>query len=138
MRDNTDQIPYQIRPHDLVVRRLSFQLERPVEFYENAEDLFLAVPEDAPDLPNSLVMVAAPVRFDPIEGIQQLDYRKRDPATDSLCIRFLNSMVQRPLRSRLAIWHPRAGAAFFRKQPAGVPGGIGNSAGWPRISASIA
>jgi hypothetical protein len=113
-----------------IIRRLSFQLKEPVELYDLADEVFLAVPDSAPDLPNSLMMVRTPVRLEPVPGVHILDYTSRSPATDRLCTRFIDFMVQRPLWSKLTLWQPRSGAGFYEKTASAVSGGIGRHEGF--------
>ena len=115
---------------DFIVRRLSSSLKAPVDIYEMGEEVFLVVPENAPDLPNSLMMVRTPVRLDPIPGVQILDYTNRNPETDRLCTRFINFMVQGPLYSKIALWQPHSGGPFYEKTPAEVNGVIGRYEGF--------
>lgn len=123
--------PDYFKNRDLIVRRLASPLRAPVEIYEIGEEVFLAVPDDAPPLPDTLMyMVRTPVRLDPIEGIQELDYTSRSPWTDRLCTRFVNFMVQGPLFGKLGLWQPHSGGAFFDKTPVEVSGGIGRYEGF--------
>ena len=115
---------------DFIIRRLGYQIKAPVEIFEVGDEVFLAVPESAPELPNSLMMVRTPVRLDPVAGIQILDYASRSPETDRICTRFINFMVQGPLWSKLALWQPRSGGGFFEKSASAVSGGIGRHEGF--------
>src|SRR6516225_8572667 len=122
--------PDYFKNRDLIVRRLASPLKAPVEIYEIDEELFLAMPEHAPDLPDTLMMVRTPVRLDPVDGIHVLDYTSRSPWTDRLCTRFINFMVQGPLYSKIGLWQPHAGGAYFEKTPAEVICGIGRYEGF--------
>lgn len=123
--------PDYFKNRDMIVRRLASPLKAPVEIYEIEDEVFLAVPEDAPALPDTLMhMVRTPVRLDPIEGIKVLDYTSRSHWTDRLCTRFINFMVQGPLYGKLALWQPHSGGAFFDKAPVEVNGGIGRYEGF--------
>jgi hypothetical protein len=122
--------PDYFKNRDLIVRRLSSPLKAPVEIYEMDEDIFLAVPEHTPELPDTLMMVRTPVRLEPMEGIRVLDYTTRSPWTDRLCTRFINFMVQGPLFSKVGLWQPHTGGAFFDKTPVEVNGGIGRYEGF--------
>lgn len=115
---------------DFIIRRLSSSLKAPVDIYEMGGDVFLVVPEGAPDLPTDLMMVRAGVRLDPIPGIQILDYANRNSDTDRICTRFINFLVQGPLHSKLSLWQPHSGGAFFEKSPAEVINGIGRYEGF--------
>jgi hypothetical protein len=115
---------------DFIIRRLGYSLKAPVEIFEVGDEVFLAVPESATELPDSLMMVRTPVRLDPVSGIHILDYASRSPETDRLCTRFINFMVQGPLWSKLALWQPRTGGGFYEKTPSAVSGGIGRHEGF--------
>lgn len=113
-----------------IVGRLSRLLKQPVEIFEEDGDMFLGVPDGAEELPASMIVTRANVRFDAIPGTRTLDYTSRNPATDLLCTRFIDFMVQAPLRSRQALWRPGAGAAFFEKAPLSGEGSIGRHEGF--------
>ena len=102
---------------DFIIRRLGYSLKAPVEIFEVDDEIFLAVPESAPDLPDSLMMVRTPVRLDPVSGIRILDYTVAVRRRIGCATRFINFMVQGPLWSKLALWQPRSGAGFTRRPP---------------------
>ncbi|WFU42731.1 hypothetical protein QA640_09850 [Bradyrhizobium sp. CB82] len=113
-----------------IVGRLSRLLKQPVEMFEEDDGMFLGVPEGAEELPTSMIVTRANVRFDAMPGTRVLDYTARSPATDLLCTRFIDFMVQAPLRSRQALWRPGAGAAFFEKATLPGEGPIGRHEGF--------
>src|SRR5579883_1049802 len=115
---------------DFIIRRLSSSLKAPVDIYEMGGDVFLVVPEGTPELPTDLMMVRTGVRLDPIPGIQILDYTNRNRDTDRICTRFINFLVQGPLHSKLSLWQPHSGGAFYEKSPAEVINGIGRYEGF--------
>lgn len=119
---------YKNRHH--IVGRLSRLLKQPVEMFEEEGDLFLGVPEEAERLPDSMIVTRADVRFDELSGIRVLDYTARAPSTDLLCTRFIDFLIQAPLRSRQALWRPSAGSAFHEKTPLEGGGSIGRHDGF--------
>ncbi|SPP92796.1 hypothetical protein [Bradyrhizobium vignae] len=126
---NSSSIDYhKNRSH--IVGRLSRLLKQPVEMFEEDDELRLGVPADADPIPDSLIVTRASVRFDELSGTRVLDYGARTPSTDRLCTRFIDFMVQAPLRSRYSLWQPGAGSAYYEKSPIGGDGPIGRHEGF--------
>jgi hypothetical protein len=113
-----------------IVGRLSRAMKQPVEMFEDDERLFLGVPDGADQLPDSMIVTRANVRFDPLPGTRVLNYAARSPVTDRLCTRFIDFMVQAPLKARHALWQPGAGSAYYAKQALPGEGPIGRHEGF--------
>jgi len=102
----------------LLTRKLSYLLKKPVTVV-NYEGLpHVVVRADADNLPSPFELVRAFVRFEAVGGTFDLDYTKRSPENDEICLRFLQFMLQEPLHSRPELWQPKAGYAFFSKEAA--------------------
>lgn len=113
-----------------IVGRLSRLIKQPVEIFEEDDELRLGVPAHADPIPDSMIVTRASVRFDLLEGTRVLDYSARTPATDRLCTRFIDFIVQAPLKSRYALWQPGAGSAYYEKTPLPGEGPIGRHEGF--------
>ena len=97
----TDYVLYQIRGltrgdneyfqnKDEITGKLSYDLRMPALVIERNGHPHLVLPADAPDPPQSLSLVRAQVYFDKLEESLTLDYSKRTPETDDICLSFLN------------------------------------------------
>ena len=107
---------YQNRQH--LKRKLSYLLRKPVTIIDREGVPHVVVRADADDLPSPLELVRTFVRFEPLPGTFDLDYTVRSPENDEICLRFLQFMLQEPLHSHSELWQPKAGQAFFPKDPA--------------------
>src|SRR5688500_12196031 len=107
---------YQNRQH--LNRKLSYMLKKPVVVVEHEGAPHVVVRDDAGEWPSPLELVRTFVRFEPVPGTFDLDYTARSPENDEICLRFLQFMLQAPLHSHPELWQPKAGQAFFRKEPA--------------------
>ncbi len=104
-----------------LIRTLSFRLQQPVTVIERDNAAFLVVPADVAFLPASLPLVRGrEARFDPLPETFSLDYTRRTPENDTICLRFLEFLIQAPLYGRCDLWQPNSGAAFFPKSAEGV------------------
>jgi len=99
-----------------IIRRLSYRLQSPVTIIEREDAPFLVIPADVPLMPLSLPLVRdREARFDPLSETFNLDYTKRTPENDKICLRFLEFLIQAPLYGHHDLWQPKSGAAFFPK-----------------------
>lgn len=102
-----------------ITRSLSYQLRAPVTTIERDGGTFLVVPVSAGDPQSPFPLVrSAPAIFELCPDVFHLDYTIRNPENDRICLRFLQFLVQAPLRSYPDLWQPGSGQAFFRKRPA--------------------
>jgi hypothetical protein len=100
-----------------IIRKLSYKLKKPVTVIERQGVPHLVVRADAEDFPAILKLVQVVVHFELLPGTVQLDYTLRSPENDDICLRFLQFMLQDPLYHDQKLWQPRAGQAFFDKEP---------------------
>jgi hypothetical protein len=107
---------YQNRQH--LKRKLSYLLRKPVTVIDREGVPHVVVREDAGELPSPLELVRTFVRFESLPGAFDLDYSERSSENDEICLRFLQFMLQEPLHSHPDLWQPKAGQAFFKKEPA--------------------
>ncbi|MCP9496310.1 MAG: hypothetical protein MSG64_17850 [Pyrinomonadaceae bacterium MAG19_C2-C3] len=99
------------------ISKLSYKLRKPVTVIQRDGVPHLVVRADAENVPQMLKVVQAIVYFEPLPGTFRLDYALRSPENDEICLRFLQFMLQDPLYHDPALWQPRAGHAYFDKQP---------------------
>src|ERR1051325_10659822 len=105
---NSDQAEY-YHNRQLLTRKLSYLLKKPVTVVDHEGAPHVVVRNDASEVPSSLELVRTFVRLDAVEGTFDLDYTRRSPETDEICLRFLQFMLQQPLYSQPDLWQPKAG-----------------------------
>ncbi len=108
-----------------ITRRLSYRLKNPVTVIEREDGPYLVLRDDPKlELPRSLDLVRCSVYFDRCEDRFKLDYTLRSAENDAICLRFLQFLVQEPLRRRKQLWQTAAGQPFFLRQPVQTRGSI--------------
>ncbi|MCI0456873.1 MAG: hypothetical protein L0Z62_07840 [Gemmataceae bacterium] len=100
-----------------LIRRLSYRLHNPVTIVTIASEPHLAVRDDAPEPPSPVSLVRATAYLDLVPGNLRLDFASRAPETDPICLRFLQFVLQEPLRQHARLWQPSSGRPFFFKDP---------------------
>jgi len=105
-----------IRVNSLVTR-LSYQLQIPVTFIEEKKEFFLVVRDDAADLPEYIDVVRTRLGLEPVAGIFELDYTKRNPNNDRISLKFLQFLLRKPLERDSRLWSPNSGKPFFELMP---------------------
>lgn len=100
-----------------LVRRLSYRLKSPVTIVTHDDEPHLAIRDDAPEPPSPVSLVRATAYLDRVPGEFRLDFTKRSPETDPICLRFLQFILQEPLRRDSRLWQPSSGRPFFLKEP---------------------
>jgi len=103
-------------------RRLSYSLKKPVTVIERDGIPYLVIRADAAEPSSPFPLVRTAVTFERCPGTLKLDYNARKPQDDEICIRFLQFMLQAPLRSHPDLWQPGAGQPFFEKQATSTTG----------------
>ncbi|MGD0061701.1 MAG: hypothetical protein ABSD58_20020 [Verrucomicrobiia bacterium] len=98
-----------------ITRKLSFKLRSPVTVIEQNDEPVLIVKDDAPAFPKEMFLVRTQVLFELLADELVLDYTRRSPENDAICIRFLSFLVQNPLRNHTNLWQPNSGQAFFER-----------------------
>ncbi|MEN4012456.1 MAG: hypothetical protein ROW48_10510 [Bellilinea sp.] len=101
----------------LIIEKLSYQLKNPVTVIERNGDPYLVVLNDGKEPPQHLALVRTTVTFVQLPGIHKLDYSIRSDENDTICLRFLDFLIQAPLYSNKELWQPGAGQPFFTKSP---------------------
>ena len=76
---------------------------------------YLVVLNDGKEPPPYLALVRVTVSFEPIPDVMKLDYTLRSPENDTICLRFLDFIIQSPLYANQELWQPGAGQPFFKK-----------------------
>ena len=104
-------------------RRLSFSLRKPVLVIERNGVPFVVVPEEVATLPSEVPLVRVVVQLRPRDEGVDLNYQRRGP-DDAIALRFLRFLIQAPLRANARLWQPKAGRPFFQRTPARSDAGI--------------
>jgi len=101
-----------------ITRKLSYELKNPVTVIEREDGPCLVLRDD-PTLepPPMLDLVRCSVYFDPCDSQLVLDYTLRSPENDAICLRFLQFLVQEPIRNNKQLWQTTSGQPFFLRQP---------------------
>ncbi len=103
---------------DEITRKLSYELQRPALVIEKNGYPHLVLPADAPRPPQPFSLVRAQVLFDELQDSFTLDYTKRDPETDDICLRFLNFLaIQSKFHNDKRLWQPKSGQPLFEYEP---------------------
>lgn len=102
---------------DTLVHDLSYSLQRPVTTAHDENQLFLIVRDDARQVSDHVDLIRATAYLDPVDGTFELDYTRRSPENDELCMRFLQFMLREPLGLDKRLWSPGAGQPFFTFDP---------------------
>ena len=113
-----------------IKRKLSFRLQKPVTIIEREKTPYLVVRADAGEPPSPFPLVRTAVYFEPYPGNIQIDYSVRSSENDEICLRFLQFMLQEPLRSHPDLWQPAAGQPFFKKTPLNSTGDLSQYTGY--------
>ena len=100
-----------------LIRRLSYRLKSPVTLVTVGGEPHVAVRDDAPQPPSPVSLVRATAYLDLVPGTFQLDFTARSAETDPICLRFLQFVLQEPLRQDSRLWQPASGRPFFFKEP---------------------
>ena len=101
----------------ILKRKLSFQLRKPVTIVMRGDFPYLVAPADLEALPTAFALVRTAATFESCSDAIALDYTRRSEENDEICLRFLDFMLQSPLHSNPQLWQPRAGKPFFKKTP---------------------
>jgi hypothetical protein len=105
-----DQDEY-FQNRESLVRDLSFKLQVPVQIIEREHEHYLVVRDDAADVPAKVGLVRTYVYLDKVDSGTALHFRVRSPENDAICLRFVQFMLQAPLRRNTRLWQPAAGMA---------------------------
>lgn len=113
-----------------LVRRLSYQLHSPVTSVVINGEPHVVVRDDDPDPPSPIHLVRATAYLDPVAGVSTLDFTSRSAATDPICLRFLQFVLQEPLRRDARLWQPSSGRPYFYKIPSHEERGVSQYRGF--------
>ncbi|MGO9115242.1 MAG: hypothetical protein ACLP9L_39015 [Thermoguttaceae bacterium] len=100
-----------------LVRRMSYRLKSPVTIVTRDGEPHLAIRDDAPEPQSPVSLVRATAYLDRVPGDFRLDFTARSPETDPICLRFLQFVLQEPLRRDSRLWQPSSGRPYFYKEP---------------------
>ncbi|NEI74311.1 hypothetical protein GR212_32670 [Rhizobium lusitanum] len=106
-------------------RTLTRQYQRPFAVLQRGDIMQLAAPEDIAD---SLVshhnMVRWVAQLEPSGDTIEIDCSVDGDEFDPIRLKFLNFIVQTPLYNNTELWRPRAGDAFYGRQPTSSREGV--------------
>jgi hypothetical protein len=112
----TEQAEF-FRNRDALVRHLSYRLNNPVTTVNRDGQTYLALRDDADPPPSPVPLVRATAYLDPVPGVLPLNFAVATPETDPIRRRFLQFMLQAPLRHDAGLWQPAAGYPFYERVP---------------------
>jgi len=92
-------------------------LKKPVTVIERDGEPYLVVPANSGPLPADFTLVRTKVSIEPLNETFILDFTKRSPETDEICLRFLRFEIQKPLRNNFRLWQPKSGYPFYERNP---------------------
>ena len=124
-----DQDEY-FQNRDLLARDLSYKLKVPALIVERGDGPYLVVPESVANVPPSFPLVRTYVYLDKVESGLPLDFNVRDSMNDSICLRFIQFMLQAPLFRNNKLWQPSSGMGFFEKIAFDQAHGVGRYRGF--------
>jgi hypothetical protein len=113
-----------------LIRRLSYRLHSPVTVVMLGGEPHLAVRDDTPEPPSPIPLVRATAYLKAVPGTLRVDMSRRSPETDAICLRFLQFVLQEPLRQDGRLWQPSSGRPFFLKAPCHQQRGIAQYRGF--------
>ena len=113
-----------------IIRKLSYDLKSPITIIDKESSPHLVVETDIQDIPSSMPLVRSLVHFEPIDEEFILDYSKRSSQNDQICLRFLQFLLQAPLRRNNELWQPGSGQPFFWKKPSFSTSRLGRYTGF--------
>lgn len=116
--------PQYFHNRQTLIRRLSFGLRSPVTIIDRQGTPHVVVRDDADDPPSPVQLVRATAILERVKGDFHLDFTRRSPQTDDICLRFLNFMLQPSLRRNTNLWQPTAGHPFYFKTPCRTRRGV--------------
>lgn len=100
-----------------IIEKLSYKLQNPVTIIERDGVPHLVVLNTGAVPPQNMAGVRATVAFEQYPGLFKLDYTIRSLENDIICLRFLDFMIQSPLRVNKELWSPGAGQPYFKVTP---------------------
>jgi hypothetical protein len=116
--------PQYFQNRQALISRLSFRLRNPVTIIDRNGTPHLVIRDDGEEPPSPVQLVRATAYLDRVKGDFELDFTRRSPETDGICLRFLNFMIQPALRDYANLWQPAPGQPFFFKTPCRIQRGI--------------
>ncbi len=100
-----------------LVTKLSYKLQNPVTSIEENDEFFLVVRDDVNGLPEHIDVVRTRLHLMPSDEVFELDYTKRNPNNDRICLKFLQFILRKPLENDGRLWSPNSGRPFFDLRP---------------------
>ena len=116
--------PQYFHNRQALIRRLSFGLQSPVTIIDHDGTPHAVIRDNTDDPPSSVQLVRAAAILERVEGDFRLNFTRRSPQTDAICLRFLNFMIQPSLRRNSNLWQPASGQPFYFKLPCRTQRGV--------------
>jgi hypothetical protein len=126
---HSDQAEY-YQNRQILERRLSLLLKKPVLVIERNGLSSLVLPEEVTALPAEIPLVRVVAQLKLGMETFAVDYTQRSPEADRIALRFLRFLIQAPLYRDPRLWQPAAGRPFFPRRPDRVEQGIQHFAGF--------
>ena len=105
-------------------RTLTRDFQRPFALVKSGDTMRLAAPEDVADqIPTDYNLVRWVASLRPVGDTIEIDCSVDGDDLDPVRLRFLNFIVQTPLYRSNDLWRPRAGDAFYHREPAEIRDG---------------
>ena len=98
-------------------KRMSIEHRTPATVVDIGDAPHLVLRDDVTGPPESLPLVRGTAHFERLDEVFALDFAKRDPVTDTICLRFLRFAIQNALDPREELWQPDRGRPFFERTP---------------------
>jgi hypothetical protein len=102
---------YQNRQY--LTNTLSRQFRSPILTIQRDDETYLVVRDDVKDLPDRYELVRRRVQFDAASDLLHLDFTRRNPENDEICVRFLQFALKEALYHSPMLWQPNTGSPFF-------------------------
>ena len=98
-------------------KRISIEYRTPATVIDRDGTPHLVLRDDVMDIPEKMSLVRGTAYFDRLDNVFPLDFTRRDPTTDTICLRFLRFAIQNALNARRELWQPGRGRPFFERTP---------------------
>ena len=98
-------------------KKMSIKHQTPATVVDIDETPHLVLRDDVTAVPKKMSLVRGIAYFDRLDNVFPLDFTKRDPVIDTICLRFLRFAIQNALNSRRELWQPGRGRPFFERTP---------------------
>ena len=120
----TSELDEYERNLQILIKKLSYKLLSPVTVIKRNGNSYLALRNDAPQLPDKYELIRATAVFEQTDETIELDFNNLSEETLTICQRFMQFAINGNLNNHHAIWQPSAGQAFYYRSPNHSDSGI--------------